>query len=90
MSNYDAFARAIVKHQESIVGPLAWSEAEKVTGLTVKDEGVVVSGAGMKVLEDLVKQYESLFGQASVEACKDAIRPLVPKFDDVEIPQILQ
>lgn len=90
MENYETIAQAIVKHQESIVGPLAWSEAEKVSGVTVKNKQVSIAGEGKRVLEQLVKQYETLFGQASVEVCRDALRPLRSKLKGVEIPKILE
>lgn len=87
MAAYEQLAKAIVEQQEGIIGPLAWSEAKKVSGLSVNGKQLFVSGEGIKVLESLVRQYEKLFGRASVEACKDAIRGKA-KVD--ELPQILQ
>lgn len=90
MNNYETLAGAIVKHQESIIGPLAWVEAQKVPGLKVSDQNISIAGEGTKVLESLVKQYQALFGQASVEVCKDAVKPLMSKLEGVEIPTILK
>ena len=89
MENYEILAKAIIKHQESIIGPLAWSEAKKVRGASVGGEKVKYSGEGKFFLESLVKQYETLFGQASVEACKDAIRPHLLKIGQIDLPQNL-
>lgn len=89
MENYEMLAQAIVEHQESVVGPLAWSEAEKVKGLSVKGNNISISGNGKSVLGELVSQYENLFGQASVEACRDAVRPLMPKLKGLELPSNL-
>ena len=89
MKNYSLIVKEIIRYQESIIGPLAWSEASKVNGINTKGQDVLVSGDGKKILELLVKQYENLFGLASVEACKDAIRPLLPKMGEIDIPQIL-
>lgn len=89
MTDYAPLATAIIKHQESIIGPLAWNEADKVSGLSVENKNVLLSGDGKKILESLVRQYENLFGQASVEACKDAVRPLIAKEKTLEVPQIL-
>lgn len=86
---YSTLASAIVKHQETIVGPVAWSEAAKVAGLVVKGHEASVSGDGKHVIGGLVSQYEKLFGQASVEACKDAIRPLQSKMKDLDLPSVL-
>lgn len=88
-SNLRSIIEVVIKYQESIIGPLAWSEAGKVSGLSVKNQEISVTGDSKKVLELLVKQYETLFGQASVEACKDAIRPLLPKMEDIDLPKIL-
>lgn len=89
MDNYQAIAQAIVKQQESVVGPLAWTEAQKVSGILVKNKEIQISGDGKKVIEKLVFQFENLFGQASVEVCKDAVRPFKEKLKSVEIPSIL-
>ena len=87
--NYSNIAESIIKYQESIIGPLAWSEARSVVGLETKGDKVFIAGDGKQVLEKLVSKYEALFGQASIEACKDAIRPLI-KDSNVDLPEILK
>ena len=87
---YVTLAEAIIKYQETVVGPLAWSEASKVAGINVSGQHVVLRGQEKNVLASLVSQYEKLFGPASVEACKDAVRPLLPKMKQVELPSNLQ
>jgi len=89
MQEYLTIAEAIIRHQESIVGPIAWSEAQKVTGIKVNNTQVAVEGDGKNVLQNLVEQYKTLFGQASVEACKDAVRPLLPQMKNIDLPHIL-
>jgi len=86
---YTKLAISIVKQQESVVGPLAWVEADKVSGLTVEGDDVVVESDGKKVVGMLVEQYESLFGMASVEVCKDAVRDLVTDANRGDVPDIL-
>lgn len=86
---YTSLAEAIIKHQESVVGPLAWNEADKVAGIKVRERSVSVEGEGKNALSSLVSRYEGLFGQASVEACKDAIRPLLPKMKEIDLPKSL-
>lgn len=75
----DIFAQAaekIIKEQEGIIGPVALEQARKVTGLKVNG-GVSIEGANKtEVLSNLVAQYEQLFGQASVEVCKQAVSGL--------------
>ena len=77
IQTYNSVAFAIVQQQEHLIGPLAWSEAKKVTGLEIKGESIEIRGDAKAVLEALVNQYSSLFGKASVEACKDAIRGMM-------------
>lgn len=87
---YISLAEAIIKHQESVIGPLAWTEASKVSGLSVVGTRIEFKGEQKNVLASLVSQYEKLFGPASVEACKDAVRPLLPQMKQVELPTNLQ
>ena len=85
---YELLVNAIVKYQESIVGQLAWNVAASAKGVSVTGDKVAIKGEGKLGLESVVKQYEGLFGRASVEACKDAIRPLLPKLK-VDLPTVL-
>lgn len=82
----------IIKEQELIIGPVAWEEAQKVTGLRIditKHE-VNIEGDTKEVLEKLVAQYEKLFGPASREVCRDAVRPLLSQIPQDEIPAVLR
>jgi len=90
MTDYTQLVNAVIKQQEYIIGPVAWNEARKVLGLTITDHNASVIGDGKSVLEGLVKQYATLFGEASVAVCKEAIRPLLSDVKKEEIPQILQ
>lgn len=84
-------AERIIKEQELIIGPLAWREAKKVKGLTIKTDGDVrLLGDAKKVLGDLVKQYEKMFGPASREVCREAVRGLTSKAKDDELPEVLK
>lgn len=83
--------KAIVSEQQTIIGPMAIDEANKVTGLKVSLDlkDVVVSGEAKTVLQSLVGQYQKLFGQASVEACKESIKQILPQIPRQEIPEFL-
>lgn len=85
------FAR-IIKEQELIIGPVAWEEASKVSGLRVDSSAhqVQLEGNAREVLEKLVAQYERLFGRASREVCRDAVRPLLSQVSENEIPAVLK
>jgi hypothetical protein len=84
-------AKQIISGQQSIIGPLAFDQARKVAGLSINSSGEIkVSGDSKTVLTNLVQQYEHLFGQASVEACKDALKELKPPPSPDQLPDILK
>lgn len=86
--------KSIVEHQRTVIGPLAVEQANKVQGLHVDVAGditVKVSGGNIEImLTDLVKRYEELFGRASIEVCRDAVREIKPHVDLQDLPKILQ
>ena len=77
MDIFAQMANKIIKEQQAIIGPVAFEQAKKVPGLKIDEKHeVAIEGNEKAVLEQLVEQYQHLFGQASVEVCKDAIRNL--------------
>lgn len=91
MSNANDLAMRIIHEQEVIIGPLAWSVAGEVKGLTVRgNNSVVLSGSYAVVLAGLVKKYEKLFGPASREVCRDAVRSLVASVPERDVPDVLK
>lgn len=91
----DLFSQAvqsIVKEQETIIGPLALEQARKVKGLKIDTPGHQIHFDGNKteILDHLVKQYQTIFGQTSVQVCKDAVGPLLSKLSAQEIPGSLR
>lgn len=86
---YTSLASKIVKEQEAVIGPLAWTEAKKVSGIQVADNTIKIKGDGKATLEKLVNQYAGLFGRASIEVCKEAVRKLIADVDQKDIPKIL-
>jgi len=86
---YNMLAGRIIKQQEMVVGSLAWVEANKVSGISAKDHAVEIAGDGKKVLADLVAQYEKLFGQASIQVCRDALKPVATQIAEGLLPDVL-
>jgi len=82
----------IVREQENVIGPLALEQARRVQGLKIDLDKRQVSFTGDRthVLEHLVQQYQKLFGQASVQVCKDAARPMLDKLSPKEVPALLK
>ena len=84
----------IIKEQELIIGPLAWDEARKVSGLQIMDqkaETVEIGGTDPKdVINRLVTQYEKLFGKLSHEICKEVVQDLVAELPAGDVPSSLK
>ena len=90
----DIFAKIvekIIREQEGIIGPVALEQARKVPGLKIDwpKHVVVLEGDKKEIVEKLVEQYEYLFGQASVEVCKDAVKDIISSIPKTQMPQFL-
>lgn len=81
----------IVKEQEAIIGPVALEQAKKVKGVSIDPakQEITIQSNQETVLSDLVKQYEHLFGKASVEVCKEAIKDIADKIPKDQLPPVL-
>jgi len=94
MTVFDQISTRIIQEQEAIIGPLAWSEAEKVRGIHVLDkskgEVSVANGDNRIVIDNLVHQYEHIFGRASREVCREAVASLVADLSPSEVPSSLR
>jgi hypothetical protein len=82
----------IISEQAAIIGPLAWEEAGKVTGLkiNISNHAVNIEGNTREVKERMEAQYERMFGRASLEVCRDAVRPLLAQVPQDEVPAVLK
>lgn len=83
----------IIREQENIIGPIAWEEARRVPGLHIIDENgknVTIDAPEKEIIERLVLQYERLFGRASREVCKEAVRDLLPEVPADKVPESLK
>jgi hypothetical protein len=82
----------IIKEQELVIGPLAWDEARKVSGLMVDQShnSVSFSGDGKDIIDRLVAQYERLFGKASHAVCHDAVKDLIATMPPDQVPSSLK
>jgi hypothetical protein len=93
MTIFSEISTRIIKEQEQVIGPLAWSEAGKVPGLQIdrtKGEAIVETNDPKSTIDRLVAQYERLFGRASEEVCREAAAPLLAKLSPTEIPSSLR
>lgn len=91
MDIFEQAAERIIREQEAIIGPVALEQARKVSGLEIGEENrVVMTGDKPVILDQLVAQYERLFGKTSVEVCKEAIGNLLPQFPAQQVPSLLR
>jgi hypothetical protein len=92
MDIFSQLVEKIIEEQEHIIGPIALEQARKITGLTVdwQKREIKIEGNQTVIVETLVAQYKGLFGQASVEACKEAVRNLIEKVPKNQIPALLR
>ncbi len=92
MAVLDTIAERIIKEQELVIGPLAWSEAQKVSGLQVAaNHSVTIENSDPKAAVDqLVAQYERLFGKASHEVCRDAVKGMLAGLAPADVPVSLR
>jgi len=94
MTTLDQIAKRIITEQALIIGPIAWHEAKKVSGLKVVNQSdgeiSIDQNLGLSIIDNLVKQYENIFGRASREVCKEAVAALVADLPVGEVPTSLQ
>jgi len=91
MDTYAQAVSSIIKEQQSIIGPIALDQAKKVPGLKVSSvTDIEVVGNKKEALNGLVVSYQRLFGNASVEVCKEAFAPYRSKLPQDGIPEILK
>ncbi len=91
MDIYGEIVEKIIKEQENIIGPIALEQAKKVPGLTVdlQKHEVRFQGNQKEILQHLIEQYEHLFGQASVEVCKDAVKDIIKQVPPNNVPSLI-
>lgn len=89
---YAQIAQKILEQQETIIGPVAIEQAKHVSSISVDwpKRSVKVSGDGARAIDELVHQYEHLFGRLSVEVCKEATMSLVAQLPPDKQPKTLK
>jgi hypothetical protein len=91
LSIYSQIASQIIQQQESIIGPIAVERAMRVDGLAINwnQKEVLILGDPKTTIEHLVKQYQELFGEISVEVCREAVASSIAQLTTDQIPAVL-
>lgn len=93
-SIYEEIIVKIIREQELVIGPLAWIEAAKVSGLQVIDQraGTILftDSNHSSIIDKLIAQYELLFGRASHQVSKDAVKSIIANMSAEDIPVSLR
>jgi len=91
MEIFAQLAEKIIREQETIIGPVAFEQAQKVPGLKIDPQlhDIRIEGNKKEVLGKLVKQYELLFGQTSVEVCREAVKGIISQVPKDQVPPML-
>lgn len=92
MDIFNQLAESIIKEQENIIGPVALEQAQKVTGLRIdtSTRAITIEGDKTAILEQLIEKYRDLFGLASVQVCRDAVKALISQVPKEQVPALLQ
>jgi predicted Zn-dependent protease len=92
MDVYSKIVINIIKSQENIIGPVAVERAQMVHKLKVdwSEHSVSISGDPQGAINELVKQYQELFGQIAVETCKEAAASFTGQLSSEQLPQSLK
>ena len=93
MDIFSRIASRIIKEQELIIGPLAWGEAKKVSGINVMDPKageLTLEGDAKQIIDGLVARYDRLFGRASHEVSREAAAGLVADLPSTDVPMSLR
>ncbi len=94
MNPYMQIAESIISEQENIIGPLAIEQAKSVEHLEVNwssdEHEITFSGDERQVIDSLIRSYSAVFGQLSVEVCKEAAKPFLTHMENKQIPGLLK
>ena len=84
--------KMIVSVHKELIGPYAIQVANRVSGLSVsKDLATIDVQREEKVITgELVQEYKKLFGNTSIELCKEALQELLPNVTGEQLPEELR
>lgn len=92
-SDYEALVRLIIKSQEEVVGPLAWTVVNQVPSIQVKNkENMVLDivGEPKQAIDSLLLKYFNIFGPISISVAKDKTKDIIKYMPEDMVPERLR
>lgn len=85
-------ALKIIEAQEMIIGPVAVERAQTIDNLSVDwtQHKVSLGSEDSTIIDRLVDEYKKLFGEISVEVCKEAAMKAASTMTHEQLPKSLQ
>jgi hypothetical protein len=92
MSIYATIVEKIIAQQEQIIGPVAMQQASLVEGIAIDDKthSVTLTGNEKQIINELIGQYQELFGQIAVEVSKEAASKIAATLTPEQLPELLK
>ena len=92
MDLFEQIIVKIIRNQEAIIGPVAVERALSVPNLELNWEThtAALKGDESEAIGNLVGVYKELFGQISVEVCKEAASSLINQLPPDQQPEALK
>ena len=92
MDIYAQIITKIIEQQESIIGPVALQQARQVNGITLDwdNHQVSINGDAKTIINQLIAQYKSLFGQIAVEVSKEVTVKFTAQLTESQVPDSLK
>ena len=92
MSIYATIAEKIIAQQEQIIGPVAAQQASQVEGIVIdgNTHTVTLNGNEKQIVDNLIRQYQELFGQIAVEVSKEAASKVAASLTSEQLPELLK
>lgn len=90
---YQKIAVSIIEQQELIIGPIALDRAKTSEGIRLDWDGahsVDFVSNPIEAINNLVNTYSDLFGQLSIEVCREASASLISHLQKEQIPSVLR
>ncbi len=89
MPEYTHLVRAIINQMRTITGPVAVTQANKVSGLSTNGK-TIIHGNPQRVLNELLNKYALIMGPVAITIAKKGAAPILEKNPKLKVPNELR